>query len=86
MLDLAIYTTVKYETVESFVDIAEDVNQTIMVRVYEDGLLDEREWIRTKAAELYDGNPDVFSEYINSIKNKPKQTLFKKSQCLVNIS
>lgn len=86
ILDLADHTTAKFETIGSFVDLAEDADQTIMTRVCWDGIPDARDWTWHKAEHMYEDVPDMFLEYLDSIKDGPKKLLVKKLQCLLNIS
>lgn len=86
ILDLADHTTANFETVDKFVDIAEDADQTIMVRVFWDGLPDERDWTWHNAEHMYEEVPNMFLKYIYSIRDGPKKSTVKKLQCLLNIS
>lgn len=73
MMKLADQTTAKFEAVDSFVEIAEDVDRTIMVQVRCDGLPDELEWTCLNAEHMYEDIPDTFPNYIDSVKNGPSQ-------------
>lgn len=80
------HTTAKFETFDSFKDIAEDADQLIMVRVYWDGLPNERDWTWHKALRMYEDVPDIFLGYLDSIKDGPKKSVIKKLQCLLIVS
>ena len=85
-LELADHTTAKFETVDSFVEIFEDANNIIMVRVRWDGLPGERDWTWHKSVHMNEDVADFFLEYLDTIKDGPKKPLVKKVQCLLNIS
>lgn len=43
MIELTVHITTELEAIDSFVEIVENVSQTIVVRVRSDGLSDERD-------------------------------------------
>lgn len=58
-MNLEDHTAAKFETVERFVDIVEDVEQAIIGGVRYDRLSEDRDWTWHKAEHKYEGIPNM---------------------------
>lgn len=82
LMKLAHYTTAKFEAFDSFGDIAEDVDQAIMIRVLWDILPEKLDSKWHMAEHLYDDVSDMFLDYIEFIQRGPNQLFVRYGACL----
>lgn len=86
ILEVVNHATAKLESINCSTDTAEDLDQSLMVRVFSDGLRDERDWTWHRIEYMHSNVPHILLSYLTRIKSGHKHSLVKSAQRMLNAS
>lgn len=86
ILELADHTTARFETVDVLTDIAEDSDQSPMMKVCWDGFPDERDCTWHRIEVISRDVPNMLLSFLTKTKLGPKHFFVKSAQRLLNAS